>query len=66
VAEQLGNTPAVCRKCYVHPAVLECYSSGELLKILEAAERRAAHNIHALRQEELELMFLLERRLKAA
>src|ERR1019366_5783200 len=25
VAERLGNTPAVCRKCYVHPAVIECY-----------------------------------------
>ncbi|HEU4753992.1 MAG TPA: DNA topoisomerase IB [Armatimonadota bacterium] len=25
VAEQLGNTPAVCRKCYVHPRVLEAY-----------------------------------------
>jgi DNA topoisomerase-1 len=25
VARQLGNTPAICRKCYVHPAVLEAY-----------------------------------------
>jgi DNA topoisomerase-1 len=25
VAELLGNTPAICRKCYVHPAVLEAY-----------------------------------------
>jgi DNA topoisomerase I len=25
VAQRLGNTPAVCRKCYVHPAVVECY-----------------------------------------
>jgi DNA topoisomerase-1 len=23
VAERLGNTPSVCRKCYVHPAVLD-------------------------------------------
>jgi DNA topoisomerase-1 len=30
VAEALGNTPAVCRKCYVHPAVLAAYSSGAL------------------------------------
>ncbi len=28
VAELLGNTPAVCRKCYVHPAVLEAYLAG--------------------------------------
>jgi DNA topoisomerase I len=25
VAELLGNTPAICRKCYIHPAVLEGY-----------------------------------------
>jgi DNA topoisomerase-1 len=29
-AEQLGNTPAVCRKAYVHPAVIEGYVAGEL------------------------------------
>ncbi len=28
VAAELGNTPAVCRKCYVHPAVLERYLAG--------------------------------------
>ena len=30
VAEQLGNTPTVCRKCYIHPAVLESYLDGAL------------------------------------
>jgi DNA topoisomerase I len=30
VAGSLGNTPAICRKCYVHPAVLEAYESGDL------------------------------------
>jgi DNA topoisomerase-1 len=30
VAEQLGNTPAVCRKCYIHPAVFEGYLAGTL------------------------------------
>jgi DNA topoisomerase-1 len=28
VAELLGNTPAICRKCYVHPAVLDAYLAG--------------------------------------
>jgi DNA topoisomerase I len=27
-AELLGNTPAICRKCYVHPAIVEAYLSG--------------------------------------
>ena len=36
VAAQLGNTVAVCRKCYVHPAVVEAYLAGSL-SVLEAA-----------------------------
>jgi DNA topoisomerase-1 len=30
VAGVLGNTPAVCRKAYIHPAVLQAYEAGEL------------------------------------
>jgi len=30
VATQLGNTPAVCRKCYIHPTVLEAFAQGKL------------------------------------
>ena len=30
VARQLGNTPAVCRKCYIHPAVIDAYMEGSL------------------------------------
>ena len=30
VARQLGNTPAVCRKCYIHPAVIDSYMGGRL------------------------------------
>ena len=30
VAERLGNTPAICRRCYVHPAVIEAYLDGSL------------------------------------
>ena len=29
-ARKLGNTKAVCRKCYVHPAIVACYERGEL------------------------------------
>jgi DNA topoisomerase-1 len=38
-AERLGNTIAICRKCYVHPAVVEAYTNGELkLHIRKAGE----------------------------
>ena len=30
VADQLGNTATICRKCYVHPAILSAYEAGEL------------------------------------
>src|SRR6201995_4799191 len=36
VSKQLGNTPAICRKCYVHPEVLTAYMSGDLAKMLDA------------------------------
>jgi DNA topoisomerase I len=35
VAAKLGNTPAVCRKCYVHPLVLDTYMSGALVRDVE-------------------------------
>jgi DNA topoisomerase IB len=34
VAEKLGNTPSICRKCYVHPAVIESYLDGSMLDAL--------------------------------
>lgn len=30
VSERLGNTPAICRKCYVHPEVMAAYLDGSL------------------------------------
>lgn len=38
VAERLGNTPAVCRKSYIHPRVLACYLDGSLKPTLENLE----------------------------
>ena len=31
-AEHLANTPAICRKCYVHPAVIDAYVAGQTLR----------------------------------
>ena len=71
VAERLGNTPSVCRKCYVHPAVLEHYLTalppGEAKsKIAEAKheiEEEIKEHTHALREEERTLLNLLEQKL---
>ena len=37
VAARLGNTPSICRKCYVHPEVMNAYLAGELRLDLEGA-----------------------------
>ena len=34
VAESLGNTRAVCRKCYIHPAAMESFDAGELQNLM--------------------------------
>src|SRR5207302_594133 len=31
VAKHLGNTPAICRKCYIHPAVMEAFLAAETI-----------------------------------
>ena len=40
-AARLGNTPAVCRSSYIHPAVFETYAEGELARRLAVSENRA-------------------------
>jgi len=41
VAKILGNTPAICRKCYIHPAVLETYLKGSSIDGLKQRTREA-------------------------
>lgn len=64
VATMLGNTPAVCRKCYVHPAVLESYLDGTLARSLKAkTEEVMLENIDDLQSEELTVLDFLRQRL---
>ena len=63
VAGQLGNTPAVCRACYVHPDVLESYLDGTMVDALSARARGAGRGAHALRREEAAVLGLLQARL---
>jgi DNA topoisomerase-1 len=37
VAARLGNTPAVCRQCYIHPAIVQAYLDGKIVRPTEAA-----------------------------
>ncbi len=63
VAARLGNTPAVCRKCYVHPAVLDAYLEGSMLGALRTRAQDMAHELHGLEPEEAAVLALLQHRL---
>ena len=57
VAKRLGNTPAVCRKCYVHPDVLEHFLQGSSLDL----QRKIRQAKGLLPEEQAVLAFLRER-----
>ena len=61
VARKLGNTKAVCRKCYVHPAVLETYEDGDLVRLLPAPNGNGKQPAYALSKMERAVAALLER-----
>ena len=53
IARELGNTPAVCRKCYIHPAVLDAFLLGTLADLPRPRQRK-----HLSREEVGLMMFL--------
>jgi DNA topoisomerase-1 len=64
VAKQLGNTPAVCRKCYVHPEILSAYMSGDLVKMIDAKIAQKLKRQYAkLSADEIMVLAFLRKRL---
>jgi DNA topoisomerase-1 len=64
VAAKLGNTPSICRKCYVHPAVLEAYLEGSVLAALRTTSEKAlVADLHALTPDEDAVLAMLQQRL---
>jgi DNA topoisomerase-1 len=63
VADRLGNTKAVCRKCYVHPAVMDAYLAGKL----SIARHTVAHRPRAtgLSSHERAVLAFLKRALSS-
>jgi DNA topoisomerase-1 len=65
-AGRLGNTPAVTRKSYVHPAVLDAYMDGKVAgALVEAAEEQSTPPSEATAEEEDAVAELLAARLDA-
>jgi DNA topoisomerase-1 len=67
VAKRLGNTRAVCRKCYIHPAIIDSYLDGTLA---EALSRKAGNELSRsagrLPAAEAAVLKLLQQKLKHA
>lgn len=67
VAERLGNTPAICRKCYVHPEILDAYMDRSLVKHLAERSRKMSRDrVSVLDPVETAILALLRSRLGSA
>ena len=65
VAKRLGNTRAVCRKCYIHPEVVNAYLDGTLAESLNRkAGLELSANLRNLSKEEAAVLALLQRALE--
>ena len=63
VAERLGNTPSICRKCYVHPVVLDAYIDGSLVDTLAQRAEDLRGPEHSLDADEATVLDFLQQRL---
>jgi DNA topoisomerase I len=63
VARRLGNTPSVCRKCYIHPGVLDAYLEGTMLESLRRRASEEMEHVRGLSVQESAVLALLQRRL---
>jgi DNA topoisomerase-1 len=60
-AGELGNTPAICRKCYVHPGVIDAYLDGSLIAFFKQYDAQEKKNVpEGLRPEEARVLAFLE------
>jgi DNA topoisomerase I len=64
VAARLGNTPTICRKCYIHPEVLNTYLAGKLALAVKAeSESQGVEEFGLLLPEEEALLAMLRTRM---
>jgi DNA topoisomerase I len=64
VARMLGNTPAICRRCYVHPVVLESYLDGTLVdQLRREAEQKLVTGVKKLPPDEAAVLMPLQQTL---
>ncbi len=68
VAERLGNTPAVCKKSYIHPGVIDEFLANGALELVERKVRKGATSqgtnaaaAHALSADETRVLAFIEK-----
>ncbi len=67
VARRLGNTPAICRKGYVHPAIIDAYLDGVTLDAFRRrTERAITEDVDGLTTDEAVVLGMLQQRLAHA
>lgn len=67
VAARLGNTTTICRKCYVHPAVIDAYLAGDTVSTVKTrVDKELTESIGDLPPEEAAVLALLHHRLQEA
>ena len=65
VAKRLGNTKAVCRKCYIHPAIIDAYMDRSLVATLKKrTETELRESLSRLPAEEAAVLALLQQRME--
>jgi DNA topoisomerase-1 len=65
VAARLGNTATICRKCYVHPEIIDGYLAGDLVKnVKRAIDTELSDKLPGLKPEEAAVLALLNGRFK--
>ena len=65
VAARLGNTKAVCRKCYIHPVIFDAYLDRSLLEVVQRrTEEELKTALPGLPAEEAAVLALLQQRME--
>ena len=64
VAKQLGNTPTVCRNCYIHPDIVDSYLDGSLVEQMASTADEKLEKSRGLRSEERLVLSVLSSRLR--
>jgi DNA topoisomerase-1 len=59
-AQALGNTPTVCRQYYIHPAIVQAYASGELVRVLQDIQAGKIKRAEELSEIETAVLALVQ------